>query len=139
MIAKSFLFLLCFIQLIFFLLYLFNFCYPFQTLFVLSLGPFVFLNVQKTKYLQYMTSAMRWIAFSIMIIYALRKIIVDGPQGKPPLVNVAGNSKNSNAHFSLIIYHFFQCDSFLLFKSSSVSTIFNKLFYSQKQTVQNGR
>ncbi|XP_033221519.1 transmembrane protein 104 homolog isoform X1 [Belonocnema kinseyi] len=62
----------------------------FLTLFVISLGPFVFFNVQKTKYLQYVTSGMRWLAFSIMIVYALRRIIVDGPQGNPSPVNLSG-------------------------------------------------
>ncbi|XP_001602275.1 transmembrane protein 104 homolog isoform X1 [Nasonia vitripennis] len=55
----------------------------FLTLFVMFLGPFAFFNVQKTKYLQLLTSAMRWMAFMIMIIYAIRKLIVDGPEGKP--------------------------------------------------------
>lgn len=33
----------------------------FQAAFTLLLGPFTFFNVQKTKYLQIMTSLMRWI------------------------------------------------------------------------------
>ncbi|XP_012276110.1 transmembrane protein 104 homolog isoform X2 [Orussus abietinus] len=60
------------------------------TVFVLSLGSFVFFDVQKTKYLQMLTSVMRWLAFNIMIIYATKKLIVDGPQGKPVPVNVSG-------------------------------------------------
>ncbi|XP_034941487.1 transmembrane protein 104 homolog [Chelonus insularis] len=62
----------------------------FLTTFVLISGPFVFFNVQKTKYLQILTSTMRWLAFSIMIIYALRILIVNGPQGSPPAMNVYG-------------------------------------------------
>ncbi|XP_012214753.1 transmembrane protein 104 homolog isoform X2 [Linepithema humile] len=62
----------------------------FLTIFVLSLGPFVFFNVQKTKYLQLLTSLMRWLAFIIMIVYALKKIIMYGPRGDPPVANIAG-------------------------------------------------
>ncbi|CAL7940273.1 unnamed protein product [Xylocopa violacea] len=62
----------------------------FLTTFVLLLGPFVFFNIQKTKYLQLLTSAMRWLAFTIMIVYALKNLIVYGSQGNPPAANIAG-------------------------------------------------
>ncbi|XP_072743135.1 transmembrane protein 104 homolog isoform X1 [Anoplolepis gracilipes] len=62
----------------------------FLTMFVLSLGPFVFFNVQKTKYLQLLTSVMRWLAFTIMIVYALKSLLVNGPRGEPPVANLAG-------------------------------------------------
>ncbi|XP_046815676.1 transmembrane protein 104 homolog isoform X2 [Vespa crabro] len=62
----------------------------FLTIFIFMLGPFVFVNVQKTKYLQLLTSAMRWLAFTIMIVYAVRKLAIDGPQGNPPLANISG-------------------------------------------------
>lgn len=62
----------------------------FLTIFVLTLGPFVFFNIQKTKYLQLLTSAIRWIAFTIMIVYAVRKLAIDGVQGNPPLANISG-------------------------------------------------
>ncbi|KAI4480819.1 PREDICTED: transmembrane protein 104 homolog [Polistes canadensis] len=62
----------------------------FLTTFIFMLGPFVFFNIQKTKYLQLLTSAMRWLAFTIMIVYAVRKLIIDGPQGNPPLANITG-------------------------------------------------
>ncbi|XP_035743034.1 transmembrane protein 104 homolog isoform X2 [Vespa mandarinia] len=62
----------------------------FLTIFIFMLGPFVFVNVQKTKYLQLLTSAMRWLAFTIMIVYAVRKLVIDGPQGNPPLANISG-------------------------------------------------
>lgn len=68
-------------------------CSNFQTLFVFTLGPFVFFNIQKTKYLQLLTSLMRWLAFAIMIIYAARILIIEGPQGSPPAANVLGKSK----------------------------------------------
>lgn len=38
--------------------------------FILLIGPFTYLNVQKTKYLQILTSGLRWSAFLIMIILA---------------------------------------------------------------------
>ncbi|EZA56474.1 hypothetical protein DMN91_010240 [Ooceraea biroi] len=62
----------------------------FLTLFVLSLGPFVFFNVQKTKYLQLLTSGMRWLAFTIMIVYALKNLFLYGPRGDPPTASLAG-------------------------------------------------
>lgn len=39
--------------------------------FILTVGPFTYFNVQKTKYLQILTSVLRWSAFLIMIILAL--------------------------------------------------------------------
>jgi len=63
-------------------------------MFVLSLGPFVFFNVQKTKYLQLLTSIMRWLAFTIMIVYALKNLFVHGPRGDPPIANLAGKLKD---------------------------------------------
>ncbi|XP_015182465.1 PREDICTED: transmembrane protein 104 homolog [Polistes dominula] len=62
----------------------------FLTTFIFMLGPFVFFNIQKTKYLQLLTSAMRWLAFTIMIVYAVRKLIINGPRGNPPLADVTG-------------------------------------------------
>lgn len=67
-------------------------------MFVLSLGPFVFFNVQKTKYLQLLTSIMRWLAFIVMIVYALKKLIVHGPRGDPPIANLAGKLKYYDNH-----------------------------------------
>ncbi|EDM06565.1 transmembrane protein 104 (predicted), isoform CRA_a, partial [Rattus norvegicus] len=43
-------------------------------IFTVLLGPFTFFDVQKTKYLQILTSLMRWIAFAIMIVLALVRI-----------------------------------------------------------------
>lgn len=40
------------------------------SLFILLVGPFTYFNVQKTKYLQILTSGLRWSAFLIMIILA---------------------------------------------------------------------
>ncbi|XP_060620711.2 transmembrane protein 104 isoform X1 [Anolis sagrei] len=58
--------------------------------FTLLLGPFTFFNVQKTKYLQIMTSLMRWIAFVIMIILALLRISKGHGKGHPPLAQLSG-------------------------------------------------
>ncbi|XP_042305900.1 transmembrane protein 104 isoform X2 [Sceloporus undulatus] len=58
--------------------------------FTLLLGPFTFFNVQKTKYLQIMTSMMRWIAFVIMIILALLRITKGHGEGHPPLAQLTG-------------------------------------------------
>lgn len=60
--------------------------------FVLSLGTFVFFNVQKTKYLQVFTSLMRWTAFSLMVVLAVRKLILTDPHHRlsPPSVSVSG-------------------------------------------------
>ncbi|XP_076664199.1 transmembrane protein 104 isoform X2 [Andrena cerasifolii] len=67
----------------------------FLTVFVLLLGPFVFFNIQKTEYLQLLTSAMRWLAFTIMIVYALKNLFMHGPQGNPPAANIVVKSITS--------------------------------------------
>lgn len=69
----------------------YNFSFVFQTIFILFLGPFVFFNLQKTTYLQIMTSFMRWIAFSIMISYASWKLVSHGQEGTPPYADFNGN------------------------------------------------
>ncbi|XP_024902895.1 transmembrane protein 104 isoform X3 [Pteropus alecto] len=58
--------------------------------FTLLLGPFAFFDVQKTKYLQILTSLMRWIAFAIMIVLALVRIGRGQGQGHPPLADFSG-------------------------------------------------
>ncbi|XP_005998325.1 transmembrane protein 104 [Latimeria chalumnae] len=62
----------------------------FLTAFSLLLGPFVFFNAQKTKYLQIMTSVMRWLAFVIMIILALIRISKGQGKGHPPVAQFSG-------------------------------------------------
>lgn len=47
----------------------------FLSCFLLVFGPFVFFNVQKTKYLQFFTSVTRWLAFSLMISLAISRIV----------------------------------------------------------------
>ncbi|XP_060058708.1 transmembrane protein 104 isoform X2 [Erinaceus europaeus] len=58
--------------------------------FTLLLGPFTFFDVQKTKYLQILTSLMRWIAFAIMIVLALVRIGHGQGEGHPPAANFSG-------------------------------------------------
>ena len=57
--------------------------------FALLVCPFAFTNVQKTKYIQYITTFLRWLCFSFMIVLALIRL----GQGK-------GHGKPSVAHFS---------------------------------------
>ncbi|XP_078692768.1 transmembrane protein 104-like isoform X4 [Branchiostoma floridae x Branchiostoma belcheri] len=56
--------------------------------FSLLLGPFVFFNVQKTKYLQLLTSLMRWVAFTIMIILAMTRITHGKGEGHPVMESI---------------------------------------------------
>lgn len=66
-------------------------CYRLSLIgFICLLGPFTFFNVQKTKYIQMCTILLRWMAFSIMISIAIRRLMVNGPQGDPPLANPYG-------------------------------------------------
>uniref|UniRef100_A0A6B2ECZ4 Putative amino acid transporter n=1 Tax=Phlebotomus kandelakii TaxID=1109342 RepID=A0A6B2ECZ4_9DIPT len=56
----------------------------------LILGPFVFFNVQKTKYIQILTVIFRWCAFTAMIVMATSRLIQDGVQGHPDAVTPSG-------------------------------------------------
>lgn len=62
----------------------------FLSIFTLLLGPFVFFNAQKTKYLQILTSLMRWMAFVMMIVLALVRIGKGAGEGRPPPAALAG-------------------------------------------------
>ncbi|XP_048847760.1 transmembrane protein 104 isoform X2 [Brienomyrus brachyistius] len=62
----------------------------FLAVFTLLLGPFAFFNAQKTKYLQLLTSLMRWIAFSTMIVLALIRIGKGSGEGHPPAAQLSG-------------------------------------------------
>jgi len=61
-------------------------------IFVCTLGQFVFCNVTKTKYLQIITTIMRWLAFIIMFVLAFNNITktpkADRP--KPVYSNING-------------------------------------------------
>ncbi|KAH8379897.1 hypothetical protein KR009_007832 [Drosophila setifemur] len=58
--------------------------------FTLIFGPFVAFNVQKTKYLQILTGAFRWIAFTLMICISLKLLLTNGPRGHPATFNLHG-------------------------------------------------
>lgn len=58
------------------------------TIFIIIVGPFSYFNLQKTKYLQIVTSSMRWCAFLIMISIAGVRILQLGVQGHPPAASV---------------------------------------------------
>ncbi|XP_068581707.1 transmembrane protein 104 [Cebidichthys violaceus] len=62
----------------------------FLSVFTLLLGPFTFFNAQKTKYLQILTSLMRWIAFTMMIVLALIRIGKGAGEGRPPVASLSG-------------------------------------------------
>lgn len=62
----------------------------FVFIFFLLLGPFVFFNVQKTKYLQLVTSFARWLAFGIMIILAVIQLAEGKGRGHPKVGDIAG-------------------------------------------------
>ncbi|XP_054615899.1 transmembrane protein 104 [Dunckerocampus dactyliophorus] len=62
----------------------------FLSVFTVLLGPFTFFNAQKTKYLQILTSLMRWIAFTMMIILALIRIGKGAGEGRPPVASLSG-------------------------------------------------
>lgn len=87
--------------------------------FLLLLGPFVFFNVQKTKYLQMTTSLLRWIAFLTMIILAAVQLAKGKGKGHPSL----GNTKGIPSLFGVCVYSF-MCHHSL---PSLVTPISNKL------------
>ena len=58
-------------------------------IFVFALGPFAFFNVTKTKYLQLLTTIMRWMAFIAMITLALIRLS-KGFVYKPPVSEFSG-------------------------------------------------
>ncbi|KAJ8919684.1 hypothetical protein NQ315_006212 [Exocentrus adspersus] len=60
----------------------------FVALFALLVGPFTYFNVQKTKYLQFFTISIRWVAFLVMVTLASVRLIKYGQEGYPGLVNL---------------------------------------------------
>ncbi|XP_045212425.2 transmembrane protein 104-like isoform X2 [Mercenaria mercenaria] len=58
--------------------------------FFLLLGGFTFFNVQKTKYLQLVTTASRWLAFGMMIVLAVIRLDKKKGQGHPPYADISG-------------------------------------------------
>lgn len=61
----------------------------FLAAFVVMAAPFGFFNVTKTKYLQILTSLMRWLAFSAMVTLACIRL-GNGNIHHPRSVNVDG-------------------------------------------------
>ncbi len=60
-------------------------------MFIGVVGPFAFCNVQKTKYLQILTTLMRWLAFGFMVTLACIRLaegVVAEP--RPPIANPVG-------------------------------------------------
>ncbi|XP_058452202.1 transmembrane protein 104 homolog [Malaya genurostris] len=68
------------------------------------LGPFVFFNVQKTKYLQLVTVLFRWLAFSVMISIAIHRLFAEQPD--PPIVPKRADINGIPYLFGTCIYSF---------------------------------
>ncbi|OXA55925.1 hypothetical protein Fcan01_09723 [Folsomia candida] len=60
----------------------------FCILFILTIGPFAFLNISKTKYLQVATTLLRWTAFTTMITLAIQRITTTSPPISPEISNI---------------------------------------------------
>lgn len=61
--------------------------------FTLFTVPFAYLNVTKTKYLQYFTTVLRGVAFLLMIVLATMLIVRNGKNGvrhSPPIAEISG-------------------------------------------------
>ncbi|XP_053694923.1 transmembrane protein 104 homolog [Sabethes cyaneus] len=72
--------------------------------FVGILGPFVFFNVQKTKYLQLITVLFRWLAFSVMISIAIHRLFAQ--QTVPPITPERANINGIPYLIGTCIYSF---------------------------------
>lgn len=79
--------------------------YLYLGLFALALGPFCFFNVQKTRYLQYITSFTRYSAFTLMILMAF--IGIASGDGVPPATVLDRHDLSElPALFGVAIYSF---------------------------------
>ncbi|XP_061182106.1 transmembrane protein 104-like [Saccostrea echinata] len=58
--------------------------------FAITLGPFTFFNVQKTKYLQLFTTVTRWLAFMIMIVLTIIRLANKKGKGHPAVADFEG-------------------------------------------------
>jgi len=61
----------------------------FLGVFVSTIGLFVFCNVTKTKYLQIVTTLMRWQAFIVMVVLAILTLVNESP-ASPPTSKISG-------------------------------------------------
>lgn len=59
------------------------------SVFILIVGPFGFFNVSKTKYLQILTTIMRWFAFGAMVTLACVRL-GQGKRAHPPIAEFSG-------------------------------------------------
>ncbi|OWF50888.1 transmembrane protein 104-like [Mizuhopecten yessoensis] len=60
------------------------------TIFFVTGGPFVFFNIQKTKYLQLFTTVMRWLSFGTMVVLAVIRLSKGQGQGHPEAADFSG-------------------------------------------------
>ncbi|KAG1714336.1 Transmembrane protein 104 [Nymphon striatum] len=60
----------------------------FVAIFLVVLGPFVFFNLQKTKYMQIITSIMRWLAFTVMIVLVSIRLSEGKGRGHPKIASL---------------------------------------------------
>ncbi|KAJ3662373.1 hypothetical protein Zmor_006727 [Zophobas morio] len=78
----------------------------FVAIFALSVGPFTYFKVQKTKYLQVFTTALRWSAFIIMITLACIRLSKNGQEGHPQLFYLPGvPSLIGSSIYSFMCHH----------------------------------
>lgn len=73
------------------------------TVFVFLVGPFVFFNMTKTKYLQVLTSILRWMSFALMILLACIVIFEGNGKGHPEMI---GKFKYIPSFFGVCVYSF---------------------------------
>ncbi|XP_065846460.1 transmembrane protein 104-like [Oscarella lobularis] len=74
----------------------------FLAVFTFVLGPFVFFNVQKTKYLQIMTSVLRYTAFGMAIVISFMRITRGEGAPQPPAIH----PKTFPILFGVLVYAF---------------------------------
>ena len=79
---------------------------PFQAGFVVTLGPFVFFNVQKTKYLQMFTTALRWLGKSTSLNTQQHTWINNGGSDTCIFINWIGRLYTRLKNICIFIYLF---------------------------------
>lgn len=62
----------------------------FVAIFAVLVCPFAFTNIQKTKYIQYLTTVLRWLSFAMMIVICLIRIGQKKSNGRPSFANFSG-------------------------------------------------
>ncbi|XP_054289417.1 transmembrane protein 104 homolog [Macrosteles quadrilineatus] len=75
--------------------------------FLLIFGPFVFFNVQKTKYIQLFTTLTRWLAFTVMIYLTVSRLLDPSvPHSSPHPAVVSGfPSLLSSCVYAFMCHH----------------------------------